>query len=252
MKKLQVILFCILITSCVSRKEIIYFQNDAIQQAKVNNSYETVFKPDDLLQITVSSKDIEAVKSFNLPAVTYMVSSDNPVGNPVLQTYLVDNNGEINFPVIGRIKIAGLSREQAISFLKSKLSPDYLKNPSINIRIVNYSISILGDVKKPGSYTIPNERITILDALALAGDANISASRKGVEVIREEKGKKVKYYVDLLSNLTFTSPVYYLQQNDIIYVKHNKASMQSASYNQNTGLFISIASVLITLISVLR
>lgn len=237
--------------ACVSKKDIVYFQEGKVDQSKVNNSYRTIFKPDDLLQITVSSQDLEAVKPFNLPVVTYSVATDRAVGNPIQQSYLVDYKGEIDFPVIGKLEVGGLTREETIKIIKDKLSPDYVKNPTINIRINNYKVSILGDVRKPGSYTVPNERISILDAIALAGDLNISGERANIEVHREEKGKKNIYKVNLLSKEVFTSPVYYLQQNDVIYVKANWAKSQSASYNQNTGLFISIASVLISLISIL-
>lgn len=241
----------LILTSCVSRKEIVYFQNGTVNQENVSNSYKTILKPDDLLQITVSATNLEAVKPFNLPVVTYSVSTDRAVGNPIQQSYLVDNNGEINFPILGKLKIAGLTRDEAILFIENKLSPDYVKNPTVTIRINNYKVTVLGDVQKPGTYNIPNERITVLEALGLAGDLKITANRKDVMVIREEKGKKMQYKIDLLSNNVFTSPVYYLQQNDVVYVEPNKAASQDASYNRNTGLIVSIASVIITLISVL-
>lgn len=250
-QKYTTLLLLIFLSSCVSRKKIVYFQNDEINQAKVSNSYKTIFKPDDLLQITISAQDLEAVKPFNLPVVTYSLATDRAVGNPIQQSYLVDNKGEIDFPILGKIKIGGLTRAEVIDLLKSKLSQGYVKNPTINIRINNYKVTVLGDVKKPGSYTIPNERITILEAIGLAGDLNISAVRNNVKVQREENGKKILYTVDLLSRDIFTSPVYYLQQNDLVYVEQNNAKSQSASYNQNTGLFISIGSVLISLISIL-
>lgn len=237
--------------ACVSKKDIVYFQNDAIDQAKVSNKYVTFFKPDDLLEITISAKDIEAVKPFNLSAVTYATTSNSAIGVAQKQIYLVDANGEIEFPVLGKIKIGGLTREGGISMLKNKLSPAYIKNPHVNIRIANFKISVLGDVQQPGNYTIPNERITILDAIGLAGDLNISGNRENVLVIREEKGRKVKYTINLLSNTTFTSPVYYLQQNDVVIVEQNKAKMQSAASNSSTGLFISITSVLIGLITLI-
>ena len=127
--------------------------------------------------------------------------------------------------------------------------PDYILDPNINIRIANYKVTVLGDVARPGSYPIPNERITILEAIGLAGDLNISGQRQNVIVHREEEGKKVQYQVDLLSKKIFTSPVYYLQQNDVVYVEPNYARIQSASANSNTSLFISIASVLVILIT---
>lgn len=237
--------------SCVSKKNIVYFQNDNINQSEVSNSYKTIFKPDDLLQITVTAIDLEAVKAFNLPAVNYATTTNNAIGTPQQQSYLVDNDGYIDFPVIGKIKIAGLTREEAIQLLRNKLDPDYVKSPTINIRISNFKVTVLGDVQSPGTFTIPNERITILEAIGLARDLNITGVRKDVYVIREIDNKKIEFKVDLLSKELFTSPVYYLQQNDIVYVQPNKAKFQSASYNQNTGLFISIGSVLISLITLI-
>ncbi|SED67025.1 polysaccharide export outer membrane protein [Tenacibaculum sp. MAR_2010_89] len=249
-KKIVLTLFITILSSCVSKKAIVYFQNDQVEQAKVSNSYKTVFKPDDLLQITVSALDIEAVKPFNLPAVTYSTTTNSVIGTPQQQAYLIDNKGYIDFPLLGRLKIAGLTRSETIKLLKNKLDPDYIKNPTINIIISNFKITVLGDVKTPGSYKIPNERITVLDAIGLAGDLNISGIRN-IEVKREEGKKITTYKLDLRSNKLFTSPVYYLQQNDIVYVQPNKAKSQSASYNQNTGLFISIGSILISLITIL-
>lgn len=246
-----ILLFIISYSSCVSKKDVIYFQNDSINQNEVSNTYTTVFKTDDLLQITVSALDLESVKPFNLPLVSF--SSDNTiVGNPQLQTFLIDSNGEIDFPILGKMKIAGMSREEFIKHLTDKLSDGYVNNPTINVRIANYKITVLGDVFKPGSYTIPNERITIFEAIALSGDLNISGVRNDIQVHREENGKKNIYNIDLLSKSVFTSPVYYLQQNDLIYVKQNYAKSQYAVFNPNTGLFVSIASIFIALISIIK
>ena len=253
-KALTKLLFLVLVlffSSCVSKKEIVYFQNDEIDQTKVSNSYKTIIKPDDLLQITITALDIEAVRPFNLAAVTYSTSSNSAIGVAQQQTYLVDTKGEIEFPVLGTLKIGGLTREETIDLLKSKLSPDFIKEPNVNIKIANYKISIMGDVQKPGSYNIPNERITLLDAIALAGDINLSGQRNNILVIREEGSKKMHYRVDLLSKNVFTSPVYYLQQNDVIFVQHNNARIQSASSNTNTNLIISITGLVVTVISVL-
>ena len=247
-------ILCILalcLSSCVSNKKIAYFQFDEIDQEKVSNVYKTVFKPDDLLQITVASDDIEAVKPFNLPAVAFSAATNSTLGQIQQLSYLIDSNGEIDFPVFGKLKIGGLTREETIRMLKSRLTPDYLKDPTINIRISNFKITVQGDVRSPGTFNIPNERVTILDAIGLAGDLNISGRRDNVLVIREEGNFKKEYRVNLLSKKTYTSPVFYLQQNDIVYVEHNYAKIQSASSNSNTGLFISIAGTLIAIVTLL-
>ncbi|MDN3619161.1 polysaccharide biosynthesis/export family protein [Polaribacter undariae] len=245
------ILFLVIaMSSCVSNKDIAYFQYDEIEQANVSNKFETIFKPDDLLQITISSDNIEATLPFNLPAVTFGTTG-TATGTPKQQTYLIDSRGEIDFPVLGKLKLGGVSREAALELLKEKLSPDYVTNPTINIKIANFKVTVYGDVKNPGTFTIPNERVSILDAIGLAGDLNISGKRDNVLVIREENNKKMKYRVNLLSNKTLSSPVFYLQQNDVVYVEHNKARIQSASANSNTTLFISVTSLIITLVSIL-
>ncbi|RCS27687.1 polysaccharide export protein [Polaribacter sp. WD7] len=245
-------LFLITITSCVSNKKIAYLQNDTINQKKVSNIYTTIFKPDDLLQITVIADDIKAAIPFNLPTVSVNITAPDRIGQErQLIPYLVDSKGNIDFPVLGSIKVAGKTREEVISLLKSKLSPRFLKNPTINIRITNFKVNIFGDVRRPGAYTIPNERVTILDALSLAGDLNISGRRDNILVTREEGDEKKEYRIDLRSKNIYTSPVFYLQQNDNIYVEHNYARIQSASNNSNRSLFISITGLLITIVSLL-
>jgi len=238
--------------SCVSNKKIAYLQNDTIDQENVSNIYKTIFKSDDLLQITVISDNIEAAIPFNLPAVSVNLnSSNNAIGQQQLIPYLVDSKGEIDFPVLGSIKVADKTREEVIQMLKNKLSPKYIKNPTINIRITNFKVNVLGDVQRPGTFNIPNERVTILDAISLAGDLNISGRRDNVLITREENNKKKEYRVDLRSKDLYTSPVFYLQQNDNIYVEHNYARIQSASSNSNTSLFISITGLLITITSLI-
>lgn len=248
--KILLAILLLTITSCVSKKEIVYFQNHETNQSLINNTYKITFKPSDLVQITVSASDLEAVKPFNLSAVAYATTTNSVAAAPQQQSYLIDSNGFIEFPILGNIKLGGLTRQEAISLLKNKLSPDYVKNPTINIKISNFSVTVLGDVKSPGNFIIPNERVSVIEAIGLAGDLNISGIRN-IEVKREENNTIKTYNLDLRSNKIFTSPAYYLQQNDIVYVKPNKAASQSASYNQNTGLFISIGSVIISLISIL-
>ena len=195
--------------------------------------------------------DLQRERVPILPAVSYAVSTNAVTGQATQLTYLIDSNGEIDFPIFGKLKIGGLTREETIRMLKAKLSPDYIKNPTVNIRISNFKITVEGDVKKPGTFNISNERVTILDAIGLAGDLNISGKRENVLVIREEGKVKKEYRVNLLSKKTYTSPVFYLQQNDIVYVEHNYARIQSASSNTNTSLFISITGTLIAIISLL-
>ena len=237
------------LSACVSRKNINYFQNDNDISLKREKGFALRFKSDDLLTINVSSQDLEAVKPFNLPSVAYNVVSNSVSGIPKQQSYLIDAEGFVQFPVLGMLKLKGLSRIEAIKLITSKLKP-FVSDVSVNIQILNFKINVLGDVQKPGMFQVQNERITVLDALSLAGDTNISGERV-VEIKRETDSGVVTGLIDLKSNKLFTSPYYYLQQNDIVYVNPNTSKIQSASYNQNTGLFISIGSVLISLISIL-
>jgi polysaccharide export outer membrane protein len=249
--KILFITLVILFSSCASRKDLIYFQNDEINQTEVDNNYELTFKPDDLLQIIVSSDDLIAAQPFNLPVNINTVVAANANGMAKLQSYLIDKNGEIEFPVLGTLKLGGLTRIGSIRMIKDKLSAGFLKNPIVNITITNFKITLIGDVKISGSFQLSNERITILDALGLAGDLNISGRRDNVLVIREEGDLKKKYTLDLRSNKLLTSPAYYLQQNDVVYVEQNNAKVQDASFTRTTGLFISMASVLISLLTII-
>ncbi len=239
-----------ILAACVSKKEIVYFQKDESPKQETKQTFEVRFKKDDLLTIDVSAEDIASVKPFNLSSVSYGSATDAVTGVPKQQTYLIDNLGEINFPVLGKIKLEGLSRVEAVDLLINKLDPDYVKSPSINIHILNFTVNVLGDVKVPGTYTIPNERVTVLDAIALAGDLNISGNRI-IIIKRESINGILTGHIDLRSNELFASPFYYLQQNDVVYVQPNKSKSQSAAYNQNTGVIVSMASVIISLISIL-
>ena len=240
----------VLFVQCVSKKNIVYFQLDQIDKELISNDYQLHFKPDDMLQISVAAENIESVLPFNLPVVAFQNTSGDVLGQPQQQAYLVDKNGFIEFPILGKIKVAGLTRVEVIELLKKKLDPSYVKGPIINVFITNFKVTVQGDVAKPGTFSIPNERLSIFDALGLAGDLNISGNRENVLVIREENNTKNEYRVNLKSKKILVSPVYYLQQNDVVYVEPNFARTQDAAYTRNTGLFISLASVLISLLTI--
>jgi polysaccharide export outer membrane protein len=241
----------LMLSSCALKKDLIYLQFDKIDQVKVNNDYQLTFKPDDLLQIIISSKDVKAAIPFNLPVLASSPSAMSAQGIPKLQSYLIDGKGEIEFPVLGILKLGGLTRIEAIELIKDKLHPDYLKDPIVNMIITNFKVTVIGDVRNSKVFQLENERVTIFDAIGMAGDLNISGVRKNVTVIREEFNKKNKYIVDLRSNKIMTSPVYYLQQNDLVYIEQNTYKIQDAAYTRSTGLFISLASVLISLLTIL-
>lgn len=240
----------LLITSCVSKKKISYFQNSIDKSAIEVQPAPMKFKKNDLITISVNSSDLEAVKPFNLISLSYGQLGTNVTETSTRHRYLIDEKGEIDFPILGKLKLAGLTKNQVIDLIKGKIDPAYVKNPRINIEILNFRVSVLGDVRAPGSYLIPDENVSILDAIALAGDLNITGVRE-IVVKRRENDKLITGVVDLKSSDFFTSPFYYLQQNDVVYVDPNRARAQSAAYNQNTGVIVSIASILISLIAVL-
>jgi polysaccharide export outer membrane protein len=210
--------------SCVNKKKIIYFQGDKAIASDTTKKHSALLKIDDLLTITVMSMDAEATKPFNLSTYGTNQNSMNSTSssNNGPKGYLIDENGEITFPVIGKIKLVGLNRTQAGELIKEKLK-DYLKDPIVHIEIQNFNITILGDVSKPGNYTVNHERITLIEAIGMAGDLNISGLRKNVLVIRDNEGKKTETRVDLTNKELFNSPVFYLQQNDIVYVEQNRS-----------------------------
>ncbi len=236
--------------SCASKKKIVYLQDiDNQKSYDASLRYEPTLQPDDLLNVIVSAENPEVTVPFNLPQIQGNYQLNENQSN--IKTYLIDNDGFIEFPVVGRLKLGGLTRTQAINALSEKVS-FYIKNPSINLRILNYKISILGHVVKPGSYTIPSERITLLEALSLAGDLTIYGKRNNILVIHEEEGKKTYNRVDLTKVDILNLEHYYLSQNDVIYVEPNKTAVNSSSVGPNTGLYLSGLTVLLSLILVLK
>src|SRR5690606_441570 len=238
----------LLCTSCASRKDLVYFQPDSVQ---LNTSYELnapKLQPGDILAISVTADDIRATQPFNQvsPYQTGTIQSTNPF----IPTYAIDVNGEIDFPKLGKVKLAGKTRTQAIEYLRREVGR-FIVDPGISIEVRNFRVTVLGEVKSPGTFTINNDRITLLEALGHAGDLTINGVRKNILVIREQNGKKQEFRVDLTKREALNSPAYYLAQNDVVYVEPNGARVQSSKYTQNTSVFVSVASVIITMISVL-
>ncbi|WP_298245930.1 polysaccharide biosynthesis/export family protein [uncultured Christiangramia sp.] len=246
-------LLLLLITSCVSRKEIVYFQGLEKAEAKIdqNQNNSLKIKHNDLLTISVSAPEQEAAMPFNLPVIGVPQGGSELGGLSVngrqqLQTYLVDSDGNIEFPVLGTVNVAGLNRQDLSAKLKTEIS-EYVQDPIVNVRLVNFQVSVLGEVLRPGTFDIRDEYLSLPKALGFAGDLTIYGRRDNVLVMREQNGKKIHEYLDLTNPNVINSPFYYLQQNDVVYVEPNGAQMQSASYNRNAGVYISIASVLISL-----
>jgi polysaccharide export outer membrane protein len=248
-------MFLVFASSCASRKDIIYFQDEPLNsENQLDNMFELTYKTNDILTIDVSSIEPAAVMPFNLSPVSYANNANgnnlNANGNLLRQTYLVDPMGNIEFPVLGTLKIGGLTRAQATEMLKNKLR-EYVTDAIVNIRLINFTVTVLGEVNRPGTYTIEDERISLSEALGLAGDLTIYGKRDNVFLIREVEGKKKYAKLDLTSINVVNSPVYYLSQNDVIYVEPNKAQIRQSSYNQNTAVIISAVATLATITAIL-
>jgi len=247
------ILSVFLLFSCASKKDVVYYQGiDGLDMTNKSASYEIVIQPDDLLMIIVSAEDPEIVAPFNLKSITIQSPGklDSPAGQQTMQLYLVDANGFIDFPVLGKLKISGLSRSEVLQLLHDKIAT-YVKNPIINLRIMNFKVSVQGEVNAPGTYTVASERITLIEALAMAKDLTIYGKRNNVLIIREINGVKSYNRVDITNANFINSPFYYLAQNDVIYVEPNKNRINGAAIGANTGVIISISSLLITLITLI-
>ena len=236
------ILLAILFASCASKKDVAYFQNAKSFETIVDtDTFVPKFKVDDNVSIFVSTFDPEAAKPFNLVRQTSGNSGE-------IVNYLIDIDGNIDFPVLGKIKLLGLTIEEAKVLLKEKLEQGYLKDPVVNIRLLNFKISILGQVRNPGTFTINSERITVLQALALAGDLTIKGRRDNVLIVRDFKGTKTYSRIDLTNKEVFNSPVYYLTQNDVVYVEPNNSASTGYFGDARLGTILSISSFLLGIV----
>ena len=227
----------VLLTGCGSTKNVAYFQN--AQTVNLDASkvlYDARIMPKDVLSITVNTSDPEAAVPFNLtvPTVQSVSIRTTSTTQAALQSYIVDNEGNIDFPLVGKLHVAGLTKNEAEQLVLSKIKP-FLSDteiPIVTVRMINYKISVIGEVNRPGMFTVANEKINILEALAQAGDLTIYGVR------------------DNDANI-INSPYYYLQQNDIIYVEPNKVKSQNSSVGSMTTLWFSATSILISLTSLL-
>ena len=249
------VLLVALVTSCSAPKNVAYLWNsDDVDLSQSQYLYDAKIMPKDILTITVNTVNPEAAAPFNL-VVSTALNNNGQIGNQrALQSYLVDNEGGIDFPVLGRIKVGGLTKRECEKLIHDKVKP-YLnaaENPVVTVRMSSYSISVLGEVNRPGSYQVSREKINILEALAQAGDLTIYGVRENVKLIREDaNGKKQIYHINLNDANLLTSPYYYLQQNDIVYVEPNKVKARNSAVGQTTSLWFSATSILVSLTSLL-
>ena len=262
---LNVFLFLTIIgalSSCVSQKQIAYFQKDVNQTDTIKTAevYIPKIQPGDILFIPIGSLSAAASSFFNpysaTPSGSASTTGTDPGANTGIATispsstngYLVDPNGAIEFPILGTIKVAGLTTTEARDIIKEKLKL-YLKEPTVSVRFANYKISIIGEVTRPSVYVIPNERVTLPEALAMAGDLTIYAKRENILIVRDNEGKKEFGRVNLNSREVFTSPYYYLHSGDLIYVEQGKGkAAQSDQAYRIVPIILSALTVLTLLI----
>lgn len=242
-------------SSCSMSKTVPYFQGLETTDSLVGAAqHEARICPDDMLKIIVSGIEPEAVAPFNLPVVSYESPNSSQIYHtPSFQPYLVDINGYIDFPVLGRIKVGGLKKSEAIELLQAKLRA-YLKDPIVTIQFMNYKVTVLGEVQRPGSYTIGNERVTLMEALGLAGDMTVYGRRDNVLLIRENAGGAKEFVrIDLNKTDLLASPYYYLQQNDVVYVEpgnmryHQTVSGNASIYMSALSSIASMATVIVAI-----
>ena len=257
-RNLWLLLLPFLLTACQSYKKVPYFQNVEVvneveQQEKL---YDAKIMPKDLLTIVVSCTNPELAIPFNLTVASNASlttsTSSFVTTQPTLQAYLVDNDRNINFPVLGELKLGGLTKRGAEQLIIDKLKPYMKEIPIVTVRMVNYKISVIGEVTRPGTFTISNENVNLLEALAMAGDMTVYGLRDNVKLIREDaNGKQQIVTLDLNKAETILSPYYWLQQNDIIYVTPNKAKARNSDVGNSTSLWFSATSILVSIVSLL-
>jgi polysaccharide export outer membrane protein len=235
LKKLPLLIGVALVTlvsGCISSKKLVYFQDQvtASDSIKLMDRFVPTVQPGDILSVRVSSLSPEATTFFNPPSATMQLDRMmTPIMTalPEITGYLVNPDGTIELPLVGKVKVGGLNTAQVADRIREELKT-YLKEPTVNIRNQNFRVSVMGEVARPSLFTIPNEKITMLEALSLAGDITIYGRRDNVLLIREVNGQRTFTRIDLTNRDLFRSPNYYLHPNDVIYVEPGRARVASA------------------------
>lgn len=241
-----------IITSCRTSESLAYVANaDSILVSQKNIDYTLRIRPNDELIITVNSLVPEASAPFNLSPQQSLSSTDKSTSiNAQIYTYIVDTEGNINFPVLGKIKAEGLTTAELRDLLTDRISKE-IDSPVVRVQLANFRVNVLGEVHNPGSFQISTERCTVLDALAWADDMTEYGMRTNVLLIREENGKRAYHRLDISDGSIVDSPYYYLKQNDVIYVQPNDIKASNAKYNQNNAYKLSVISTCVSAISVI-
>jgi len=246
-----------LLAGCGSSGKIAYLQGTETMTpeefAQATTLYDARIMPKDLLTIIVSTTDPEASRPFNLvtPTISQGVTTTASTQGQ-LQTYLVDNNGQIEFPVVGMITVKGLTKREAEEKVKGLLATYLKEEPVVTVRFVNYKISVIGEVARPNTFTIQNEKVNVMEALAMAGDMTIWGRRDNVKILREDaEGNKRVIMMNLNDPYVIFHPDFYLQQNDVVYVEPNKVKAKNSEIGSATGIWLSATSIMISVATLL-
>ena len=233
-------------TSCVNTKKVTYFQNMSLANQSVIDSVakytEPVIQNNDILSVTINTVDPETSAIASQSSVQMGGGTSSNLGREEINGFMVNKNGEIQLSVIGKVKVAGLTTFQAQELIETRATR-YLQKPIVNVRFANFRVSVIGEVSKPASYSVANEKATILDVISLAGDLTIYGKRENISVIRDVNGKKTVGRLNLNSTSLFASPYYYLKQNDVIYVEPNKAKVLSLNSAARTTVAVAISAI---------
>ena len=235
-----------LLSSCKSSRNLVYFSDlptSAVTQTPIENSTEPKIQSNDLLSISLSSLNPESNILFNSGMLLSSNNNNNSASlYKINEGYQVDKNGEINFPVMGKVKLADLTMEQATEKMTTQIK-QYVKNPIVNIRFMNFKVTVIGEVNRPASFTIPSERINILEALGLAGDMTTFGRRENVLILREKNGVRTTARINLNNKEVLNSPFFYLQQNDIVYVEPDNREKLSQTNLVNRYIPVFVATI---------
>lgn len=247
-------IFCGVMCACSTPKDVVYFQGvDTLtpeQLSQMSQTYSTKITDDDLLSITVAAWDPASVTPFNPPVFAYSTEGDQPLlASQSMYTYLVDKDGDINFPILGKIHVAGLTRRELADKMEQMISK-YVENPLVNIQLLNFKVTMMGEFNRPGSYTVKNDRVTILDVIGMAGDLPLTANRKNLLIIRENDGKKEIHRLDITDPAIFASPCFYLKQNDVVYAEPIRTKVRART-NSDRQFTISLFTTILSSVSVI-
>lgn len=241
------LILIVLVTSCASKKDVYYFQD--IDSSASENSFKFLnIQPGDILDIQIKALNPESVLVFQRQSTLGL--QQQQVQNRAIDGYLVGEDGSINLPIVGAIDTSNQSTQALAQIIQEALTP-YINNPTVNIRLLNFRVSVLGEVNKPGTFTVLEERLSLPQALGLAGDLTINGDRNHLLLIRNEEGKKTNQVIDLTKTDFLQSPFYFLKQNDIIYVRPNNARVKSSGLVGNASTLVSILSLAVSLFIVI-